>query len=63
MEVFPQFNLFPRIRKAADFVKHIIFNCNVPLSESDHYIREHFTDAPVQPPQGLPPAQPWNQER
>lgn len=57
MEVFPEFHLFPRIERAAQFVKSIVFNTNVPLSASDHYTREHFTDEPVQPPQGLPPAQ------
>lgn len=29
------------------------------LCESDHYVREHFTDEPVQPAEGLPPAEPW----
>ena len=53
MEVFPEFNLFPRIEKAAQFIKSIVFNSNVPLSQSDHYVREHFTDAPVQPPQSI----------
>lgn len=55
-EVFPQFNLFPRIERAAKFIRSIIFNTNVPLHSSPHYVREHFTDEPVKPAGGLPPA-------
>lgn len=46
-----------RLKQAAHFVGSIVRNTNVQLCESDHYVREHFTDAPVQQPQGLPPAQ------
>lgn len=45
-----------RLKQAARFVGSIVKNTNVQLCESNHYTREHFTDAPVQPPQGLPPA-------
>ena len=50
-------HLFPRLEKAAQFIRSIVCNTNVQMCESDHYVREHFTDAPVQQPQGLPPAQ------
>lgn len=59
--VFPEFHLFPRITRAAEFIKSIVFNTNVPLHNSDHYVREHFTDEPVQPAGGLPPAERWEQ--
>ena len=55
-EIFPKFDLFPRINRAAKYVSSILFNHNVPLHNSSHYVREHFTDEPVQPSQGLPPA-------
>jgi len=29
------------------------------LSSSEHYVREHFTDEPVTPAEGLPPATKW----
>jgi len=51
-----------RLKQATRFVGSIVRNTNVQLCESDHYIREHFTDEPVQPPV-TQPAQPWNQER
>lgn len=54
-------HLFPRLEKAAQFIRSIVSNTNVQMCESDHYVREHFTDEPVQPPVSQP-AQPWDQE-
>lgn len=55
-EVFPEISLFPRLERVAKFVKSTVFNTNVPLHNSSHYVREHFTDEPVSPAGGLPPA-------
>lgn len=49
-------------RRAFQFAHSILFNTNVQFCQSDHYVREHFTDEPIQPPQGLPPATRWIEE-
>ncbi len=65
--LFPKMEVLPHpievgldlVARAFQFARSIVVNTNVPLSASNHYTREHFTDEPVQPPQGLPPAEPW----
>ena len=49
-EIFPQFDPFPRITRAANYIRRLLVNTNVPLRESDHYVREHFhPEEPSQP--------------
>lgn len=53
-EVFPKIDLFPRVSRAARYIRSLVFNTNVPLHMSNHYVREHFVDDPLATPAEVP---------